>query len=111
MLTQDQIVDYERMYGTTITDEHKRVLKTPPGELAPLDRQTQMLVEQALAPMSCPACTEDTCMYATSTRKDKNGHGVNDDDYECNFCHAPLHYHLGITGDQWFTWRKAAATT
>jgi Fe-S-cluster-containing dehydrogenase component len=111
MLTKEQIEDYECMYGIAISDEHKRILNTPKGELDEMERQSQFLIEQALAPISCPHCTETTCMYAASTRKDKHGHGVNDDDYACNFCTVPLHYHLGmVAGEQWFTKQKAATT-
>lgn len=97
-LTDQQLDDFEQLYNIKIEPDHRELLKTEKNALDGRESERQYLLTLALAPMQCAGCLKTTCLYATALHRGHNGHGNNDDDYECNFCHASLHMSVMLIG-------------
>jgi hypothetical protein len=89
-------------YGITLRDEEVFWLTTPADLLTPLERQHRFLLQKALEPLQCPACLRAVCLRSTEPGWNPRKAG-DDTTHICPLCQAKLHWHLGITGDSWYT--------
>jgi DNA-directed RNA polymerase subunit RPC12/RpoP len=103
----------EKRYQIVFSEYEIMLLTTARDLLAPLDKQSQFLLTQDIAPVQCPACLSTICRrsaapWAVEGFDYKNStHG--DDDYQCPRCGIRLRYYLLLAGGQGFDVHPDAA--
>ena len=101
-MTEDEIAAAEALYETELTPREHWLLTQRRDLLGPLEKQEVYILRMSLIPLPCPACGVFTCQLA-AVEEGVLPAQATDDDYRCRKCATPLTWHLGITGDQFFT--------